>query len=25
MFDENGNYWPTDDEWNEFEESQETE
>jgi len=25
MFDKDGNYYPTDDEWNEFEESEETE
>jgi len=25
MFDKDGSYYPTDDEWNEFEESEETE
>jgi len=25
MFDKDGNYWPNDDELNEFEESEETE
>ena len=25
MFDKDGNYWPTDDEWNDFVEEEDTE